>query len=514
MRKRIIAAFMAVLMAGSIFTGCGTGDGGQESDVQKEGANEGVSSGEPEEIVFAYFTQNNIPEADQLQRIEDLVNEYTVEKINTKVDLVLFSNADYMNQVNLMLASGEKVDVFRSHNTSNLTYIKDGTALDITEYFNNELKETKEIVYNNFLKPTTVDGKIYGIMNMGSNYVPGGYTYREDIAEELGIDMSQVDSIDDLPAIFDQVKAAYPDMMILVPQSAQMFSEIYLGRTGIFDALGDNITSSVSGVAYQDNPTVYNMYETPEYIEYSKMMREWYNKGYWPSDAATTTATEAELYMSGNCFSGFTGLGNPKHSANMTANFGYPFKTVQISDSMAWSAGEGAWMVNSSSDHPSAACKFLNMLYTDKYLDNLLLFGEENVDYVLNEEGFAVPPEGYTSLTEVPYTDNQNYYLWGNKWIAYSVEGGLNEEESKAQMEKNYNAILSNYYGFLFDYSDLQAEYTACKNIVEEYKKTLWVGATDVDEALNELNKRLYAAGLDKLLKTKQSQLDEWVSQQ
>ena len=50
-----------------------------------------TDSGEVDEIVFAYFTQNNIPETSELQRIEDLLNEYTVEKINTKVHLAVFS---------------------------------------------------------------------------------------------------------------------------------------------------------------------------------------------------------------------------------------------------------------------------------------------------------------------------------------------------------------------------------------------------------------------------------------
>lgn len=105
-------------------------------------------------------------------------------------------------------------------------------------------------------------------------------------------------------------------------------------------------------------------------------------------------------------------------------------------------------MVNAASKAPSAACKFLNLLYTDKYVDNLLIYGEEGVDYQLNEDGFAVPPEGFESLNDVAYTNNQNYYLWGNKWIAYSVVGGLNEEESKAQLQK----IMTQNYQITMDF--------------------------------------------------------------
>lgn len=516
MKRRLLAALLATALTGSMLAGCGSGKAdtqNNEGTKTADGTKENVS-GDVEEIVFAYMTQNNIPEASELERIENLINDYTVEKINTKVDLVVFSNADYVNQVNLMLASGEQVDIFQAYNTSHLKYIQDGTALDITEYLDDELKETKETVYDDFLRPTTVEGKTYGILNMGSNYVPGGFTYRQDIVEKLGIDMTQVKSPEDLTAVFAKVKEAYPDMVIIDPNRSNALFETYLGKIACFDPLGDNITSTVSGVAYQDDPTVVNMYKTPEFKELCNLTRSWYEKGYYASDAATTTATTAELLMSGNCFGTFCGLGNPKIAQQYTTNYGHPFDNVKISESLVWAGNNNAWMVNSGSKSPSAACKFLNLLYTDEYVDNLLIYGEEGVDYVLNEDGCAVAPEGYTDLNSVAYTDNMNYYFWGNKWLAYPVVGGLTGEDKQKNMEENYAGKLSKYYGFLYDYSTEQAEYTACLNIVEEYKKALWVGAVDVEDTLNEMNKRLEAAGMKKLMEKKQEQLDKWLSEQ
>ena len=515
MRKKILTALLAAMMIGSSLTGCG----GSENSNESSGNNESVSENEAgiDEIVFAYMTQNNIPEAEDLQRIEDLINAYTEEKIQTKVNLKIFSNADYMNQVNLLLASGEQIDIFAAQGTSRLPYIKDGTALDITDYLDNELKETTETIYNNFLKPTTVDGRVYGILNMGSNYVPGGFTYRSDIVEELGIDMTAVNSPEDLTEVFEKVKEAYPDMIIIDPNRANALFESYLGKIAQIDPLGDDITYTVSGVAYAEDaadPKVVNMYETQDFKDLCNLTRSWYEAGYFASDAATTTATTAELLMSGNCFGTFCGLGNPKIAAQYTTNYGHPFDNVVISDSMIWQGSSGGWMVNSSTKSPSAACKFLNLLYTDEYVDNLLVYGEEGVDYVLNDDGCAVAPEGYTDLNSVKYTANMNYYYWGNKWLTYPVVGGTIGEELNTLMEKNYAGDVSPYYGFMFDYSDLQAEYTACINIINEYKKALWVGAVDVEATLGELNQRLEAAGMNKLIEEKQAQLNTWISEQ
>ncbi len=511
MKKRLLAVLLAALTAGTMLCGCGSDN--ESKETAKEETEESAET-EPDEIVFAYMTQNNIPETSDLERIQNLINEYTVDKINTKVKLVLFSNADYVNQVNLMLASGEQVDLFQAFKTSHLKYIQDGTALDITGYLDDELKDTADVIYDNFLAPTTVDGKTYGILNMGSNYVPGGFCYREDIAEELGIDMSQVDSPEDLTDVFAQVKEAYPNMIIIDPNRADALFETYLGKVVGFDPLGDNITYTVSGVAYQDDATVVDIYHTSEFKDLCNLTRSWFEAGYYASDAATTTATTAELLMSGNCFGTFCGLGNPKIAEQYSTNYGHPFKGVQISDSMVWAGNNNAWMVNSGSKSPSAACKFLNLLYTDEYVDNLLVYGEEGVDYELDENGCAAAPEGYTDLNSVAYTNNLNYYWWGNKWIAYPAQGTLYGEEREANEKENYGGKLSKYYGFLYDYSDKEAEYTACLNIVEEYKKSLWVGAADVDKTIDEMTKRLEAAGMNDLIAEKQEQLDKWLSQQ
>lgn len=469
---------------------------------------------EPEKIVFAYMTQNNIPqEADRL-RIQNLINEWTIPNINVEVELVIFSNADYMTQVTLMLASGEQVDLFRAQGTPNIRFIKDGTALDLTPYLDNELKEAVEVLYPNHIDLCTYEGKVYGLREMGSLYVPKGWTYRSDIVEELGIDLSGVETVYDLTDIFAQVKAAYPDMILIDNTRADGIFEALLNCTDHIDGLGEGTMQNISGVAREGDPTVINIYETEEFKAACELTRSWYEAGYFAKDAATTTATAAELLMSGNCFSIFVGLGNPQIAKQYSNNYGYPFENIPISTSFATGGTNDAWFISSMSKNPSAAAKFLNLLYTNEYIDNLLVYGEEGVDYIWDEDhAFVIPPEGYAALNDVPYTCNMNYYYWGNKWLTYRVPGGLTADEAAENMRQNYEDVtFSEYYGFTFDYSEFEAEYTACKNIVNEYKKALWTGSLDVDTALAEMNSKLYASGLQTLLDAKQAQLTEWLS--
>ena len=267
---------------------------------------------DPEKIVFAYMTQNNIPqEADRL-RIQNLINEWTIPNINVEVELVIFSNADYLTQVTLMLASGEQLDLFRAQGTSNIRFINDGTALDLTPYLDNELKETVEVLYPNHIDLCTSEGKVYGLREMGSLYVPKGWTYRSDIIEELGIDLSGVTSVYDLTDVFAKVKEAYPDMILIDNTRADGIFSAILDCTDHIDGLGEGTMANISGVAREGDPTVVNIYETEEFRKACELSRSWYEAGYFAKDAATTTATAAELLMSGNCLSIFVGLGNPQ----------------------------------------------------------------------------------------------------------------------------------------------------------------------------------------------------------
>lgn len=498
--KRLIAILICIA---SIFTliGCGTEKKPNDSN-----------SGKPAHIVFAYMTSNNIPEAKELERIQSLINKYTIEKINTEVELKLFANSEYSTQVNLMLAGGQQVDIYRAMNGyPQQDYIKNGSALDITDYLDTYLKDAKEAMYDRLLMTTTVNGRVYGLNTIGSNYVPTGFCYRKDITDELGIDMTKVKSVFDLTEVFEKVHAAYPNMILNDPNRMNNVFSAYLQSTKHMDALGNDAANPFSGVVFGKDPTVVNAFESEDFKKIVKLLESWYQKGYFAKDAATSTATTAELASSGNLFSMFAGLGNPKIAANFSVNYGYTYESIKVSDSYMQSYNYDAWLINSATKEPEAAAKFLNLTFTDPYIHNLLSYGEEGVDYVLNDEGFVVAPEGYNSIADVPYTNNINYYMWGSKWLAYRTVGGLNEEEFQKNKADNYAASASYFYGFVFDFSEVEAEYMAISNIWNEYKKGFWTGSLNVDQELKKMNERMYAAGLQKVIDSKQKQLDDWM---
>ena len=56
----------------------------------------------------------------------------------------------------------------------------------------------------------------------------------------------------------------------------------------------------------------------------------------------------------------------------------------------------------------------------------------------------------------------------------------------------------------------MKTELAACSNVVSEYNVSLTSGLVDPETVIPEFVEKLEAAGIDKIIAEKQSQLDAW----
>ena len=120
-------------------------------------------------------------------------------------------------------------------------------------------------------------------------------------------------------------------------------------------------------------------------------------------DAATTTTAAAEAMSSGNYFCYIAAYSYPEAdtAASLQAQCGtYPIGAKIIGDAYLSTADLNAvsWLIASTTDVPEAAMKFLELTYTDADVINLLIYGIEGRDYVMNEDGTVSYPEERTLL--------------------------------------------------------------------------------------------------------------------
>ena len=469
-----------------------------------------ANNGDYAQITYAFVTFNTVP--DDTSKVEEKINEITREKIGVEVHLMPLSIADYTQQVSLAVQNGE-VDLF--HTLGDLgNDIASDMCYDITDLIDTCAPETKALFEEEWLKTTMQDGKLYAIPTLKPFALQPMLIYRKDLAEELGLDMSSVKSAEDLTAIFAQVKEAHPEITPLAPVSQ--------GDSGLtrwipeIDWLGDSFASP-SGCLQGDSFTVTSYYDLEDFEKYANLVREWYLNDYIMKDAATTTSAAAELMSSGGYFAYSASYSYPLEdtAASLSAPSGYEVGAIALGEAYldTSSMNAVAQVVASTSKNPEAALKFLNLTYTDPEIINTMLYGIEGEDYVKNEDGTVKYPDGQDAST-VAYTAQLSCGVLGNFFIQWPLEGSGSEESLKWEDEQNHNAPCSPAMGFTFDASNVQTQYTAVSNVIQQYLPGIACGSVDPAKVLPEFRQALKDAGYDDILAEKQAQLDAWKAAQ
>lgn len=509
MKRKVISSLLAVSMMIGLCA-CGADSGTSESGAGAEsGSVEAASGGEYDQVTYAYSTFNNIPTEETLDTIEEEINKITREKINAEITLKPIGIADYSSNVSLALQAGEKIDVFESLGDFN-NCVSTGMAADITELIDTCAAETKELVGDEWLAACSKEGAIYGIPTMKPIALTPMLIYRADIANELGLDMQNVNTFEDVTAVLAAVKEAYPDMTPMAPVEA---GNLGLNRSyGDIDYLSDDYNTPV-GVLLDGEMTVVDLYSSDIFAKRCNLAREWYNQGLVMKDAATTTSMAAELMSSGNyfCYSAAYSYPEEDTAAALAAQSGnYEIGAKMLDDAYLSTAEVNAvsWMIASNSNVTEAALKFLNLTYTDEDIVNLLIYGIKDRDYVLDEEGYMSYPEGQDATT-VPYTAQLSCGTLGNYFIMYPMVG-TSKESLEWELEQNRNADVSPAMGFSFDSSAYRTQYTAVTNVINQYLPGLMCGSVDPETEIPKFVSALNDAGYQDILAAKQEQLDAW----
>lgn len=495
-----LLAIVALLLAA-----CSGGNGGSISG-NNSGENKSKEAGnttKPVEIVYAYPVYGNIPT--DMQLIEDEVNQISIKEINVKVKLLPISGGNWGQQTNLMISGGEKLDVMPTLGSFN-SMVAQKTLLDMTELIDQHGQGIKSAIGENFLKGTTVDGKVYGVtVGNGKAAVPN-IAMRKDILDKYGLSIDSVNTFDDITKIYDVVSKKEPKMAMLVPTGT---GNVTTAPTSIlFQSTYDNLGDGLGVLLGNDNHKVVNLFETEEYKALLKTTRDWYQKGYILKDAATTTETTVNLLKAGKGFSEFVG-GEVGLDAQLMRNTGHPFVTKKLQDPLITSGTiQGlTWVIPVTSKNPEAAMKFLNLTYTNADVINLIDWGIEGKHYEKKQDGTIGYPSG-VDASNTGYGFGQDW-LMGNQLIAHVWEGN-DPNNYNILEENNKTAPISIALGFSYDSSKVKTEIANVNNVIDQYRPGLDTGSLDPDKYLPEFNAKLKAAGLDKIISEKQKQLDAW----
>lgn len=507
MKRKLISLLLTAAMAVSL-AACGGGDSaGSKGGGDSDNAQGGDAGGEPYTVTMVL---NGTQQPDE-ERIEAKVNEILEKELNARLDLVVLPWASATQQLQLMLAGDEKIDVFYTNATNAVQYMRSGQIMDMSGLVDQYGTNMKDIFGEDALKGNSLDGFLYGVPTQIERGSIPAIFMRKDIVEKYNIDTSAIKEPKDLGAVFETVKAGEPDMTMLFS-----INEGDMPITRLFG--GDNLADSnyIGVLLDPENSTkIENFYASDWYKESTSMLYDWYKKGYISQDAGTNTENWRTVFKAGNLFSIFFAY-HPGTPVEFESSTGYQFEIVPFREypvKMAQSYNGTIFSVAQNSENPEKAMEVLDFIYGSPEVMNLINWGEEGVDYVLEdaENGIINYPDGVSADT-VGYSLNLGWEL-PNQFIAYKWSGSDAQIWDKMK-EFNDSAKESKALGFYFDNSQYESQTAALANVVKQYSGSLNSGSADPETYIPEFLSALKDAGIDEVIAAKQEQFDKWLSEQ
>ena len=507
--SKILCLLLICVLVLAVFVGCNKKPAsGAASGTNQNGNGSNTDTGEPYEITFYYDWMIAQPSDDGTAAVEQALNKILADKgYNYTVDIQWLNLMEYSTQMDLLLAAGGKADVVFCGMAGMSSMVDNGYLVNLDPYLDNVLSDTVEVL-GRFIECGKNDGSVYAIPCRKGGAMTYMYVYQPSYMDAIGFDKTQLNSFYDEEAIFAKLHAAYPDM--------------YVDRNGDYvNIIGDILDTSVVGTfgaTVGENTNVVSYFETQAWKDAIDVAWKWRNLGYLHPDGSqngqNTTASTHIGYNVGN-------ENDEEACAKFISSFwggvDVDCKQYEIEDK---ETSFILWGVAYTSKNPKAAASFLNLLWTDYDVLNMVMWGIEGTDYVLTEPtkdlsvtgiGAFVYPEG-KDRSSVPYSTYENYGIFGNEFLMIRWP-----DCTVASREYAYTsgqiAWTVPLFGFTPKNEKISSEIAACSNVRSQYYDALMYGDIDPDNNA-EFVKALYTAGLQNVLDEYNRQAGDWLKTQ
>lgn len=524
MKKRILALLLAMLMVLSL-AACAAETPAPEADKPAEETPEAPTeetpdapaeetpeapaeepaeegwTGEVAHIIVTYNTLGTTPP--DLQKVQDAVNARTVPEIGVEVEFRATSAFDAFALYPTWIATGERVDLMMPLLQDLRTYVDQGLVEPLDDliaenapYLTQLIAEGQPLTSNNI-----IDGVTYAITTVPNmNGMNGAFIATKALVDEVGweYDENKIYTYDELGELFKLIKEAHPEMYPCgVVTTGKTASEYGYASVTAYDSIAGSAT--YTGVLMgADSTTIVNLFETEEYKSYIEHLREWNLAGYIHPDASTTD-TSINAMQDAGVSAGYFMVGAPIQA-------GEDDYIINLGPKYQASAGMGGWVIPMTAEEPEAALRFVDLVWQDVELMNLIQWGIEGDHYVMLDEssGLIGFPEGVDATTSAYYN---SLGLWGDARYAYIWSPSVTQADNDAYTAEAAK-LKTQGIGIGYSNANVINEVTAIAAVVAQYIPALESGSVDLDTYYPEFIDALKAAGIDTVIADKQAQFD------
>ena len=508
--KKITSLFVtSVLAASAVFgalslTACGKSD--------------------PNTIRYIAYTGGGA--LDDSYRIVKKVDEYVYDKLGFHVDIEYVGYNNYAEKLGLYMDSQEDFDLCYSGSLlSGLTYSNraaNGYFADLTTALPKYAPELYASMSGQIWEAAKVNGKIYGVINEQIFARSVGVAIDKEIAEKLNLTQEKVDTEnltyqDVIRTAMEYIKNdanISPDGV--VPSTTLVLGNVWddiITQNYGLDALGmDSYYPGLIETNGEGDPVVFNQYESKYFKELADFCREMHEAGYISKQQATTPITKNQRVR-------LAGTYYPDVAENeLYTSIGREFVVLKFGPNLLTTTNVTSSMtaIYANSKKVDKCLKFLNLLYTDQYLYNLLAIGEEDLEYKWNTT-YDENDNEYQYISYIATSKYKPYADWafGSQLNTYRKRG-YKENWVQTIKDINANGVVSPAYGFTYipDYK-LKANLDNCYRIADEYITKFANGTYDAsktnEQIIAEMNGKMKDY-VGKIISTKQEQLDAFLA--
>jgi putative aldouronate transport system substrate-binding protein len=524
-RKRVTHALIVVgLVLTLLLQACGSNNGNGEtksaepssSTNSTPAASEAAPGSEapklePYEVSIVYF---GTPERD-VPLVQEKLNEYFKDKINATVKLTPFASSDYKTKTELMMNTGEKMDlVFTASWLSYFSNVNKGAFLELDDLLAKYGQGISEQLNPIYLEAPRFKGKLYAVPTNKEITQGKAFMYRKDLVEKYNIPITEINTSADLEPWMKLMKEQEPDIYPnLVTGGGAGGDGVVYETLSNFRPIGPTPAKNAAffyDYTKTDKVEVKSLTD-PEIVAVNKeafnVARDFYEKGYTNSDAATlkvdnlnSMRTEGKLW-----YGSVTWKPGADIEMSNSTNNKYEFISHVIEEPIVTTdlAAGSMFAISRTSKDPERAMMVLNYLHTDPYVVNLMVYGIEGTHF---------KKTGDNRIEQIPdsgYGKSALFWVIGNQMNNYLLPGqpdDLYENWKKFNNEATRSPLL----GFVFDNTNVKNEETQLTAVMTEYKGIFTGAIADPAKLVDERNKKLEAAGIEKVRAEIQKQIDEW----
>jgi putative aldouronate transport system substrate-binding protein len=423
---------------------------------------------------------------------QKVINDYTESKIGVRVEFKWFSWGDVTSRQTTMINSGEYWDVWSLLGSDYYDYSRRGVFADITDSLP-KYPGLTQIIPQALWDGFKVKGRIYGVPTYKDSSATHYFLWNEALVRKYNIDVNSMKTMADYDRALRTIKAGEGARFYPIQEGkGQAAIRCFLLMLDYDQSFGMNSI----GVKFSNPDTrVVNMLEDPEFVDYLRYFHRWYQDGIINPDApilSEAPKNAALVYGQGwpLAWNDAAAASNGWEHLVFNQVYGPVYTTETI---LAYNA------MSANSRNVKAGLKFLELVNTDRKLRDMLAYGIEGQDFEY------VTPATIRKLTA---SWSMAAFEHGTFFTMSTEHGIPNPWDEVRQL--NEQAKPSAIFGFAFDRTPVQNEFSNCRIIWDRFSAQLLTGAADPDVAVPQALAELRANGFDRIIAEAQRQIDEW----